>query len=107
MPQVTYVHSDGDEEIFDVPVGQNLMHFATAHGIDGILGECGGSMMCATCHVYVEESWLERLPPCSQGEVEMLACAAGEVTTSSRLSCQITMAPELDGMILKLPKQQR
>ena len=79
---------------------------ATSHGIDGILAECGGNAMCATCHVYVDESWLGRLPAMGSEEDALLDGAAAERRPTSRLSCQIKLTPELDGLVLRLPDRQ-
>lgn len=107
MPQATFIHPNGRQEAVDIPNGERLMQFATMHGIDGIIGECGGSMMCATCHVYVDEAWLGSLPARSDAETEMLDCAASEATEASRLSCQLEMSPELDGIVVRLPEAQQ
>ncbi len=79
---------------------------ATSHGIDGILAECGGNAMCATCHVYVDESWLGRLPAMGSEEDALLDGAAAERRPTSRLSCQIKLTPDLDGLVLRLPDRQ-
>lgn len=106
MPTVTYVHPDGSEDVLDVPVGTSVMQAAIANGIDGIVAECGGSMMCATCHVYVDESRLDRMPPMSSIENDMLDCTRSERLPNSRLSCQLVATPEFDGLIVRLPDTQ-
>jgi 2Fe-2S ferredoxin len=106
MPQVTYVAYDGARHLVDVPVGENVMRGALYNGVDGIVGECGGGLACATCHCYVEASWTERLEPPSEAEVQMLESAASEVRPTSRLSCQITVTEALDGLIVDLPEKQ-
>jgi len=105
--KITYISSDGDQTTIDAADGDSLMQTAIANDIDGIIGECGGSMMCATCHVYVDEAFLDRLPPRSEGEDEMLDCAASERRDNSRLSCQIKAAPEIDGIVVSLPETQQ
>lgn len=79
---------------------------ATSHGVAGILAECGGNAMCATCHVYVESGWLDRLPAMTSEEDALLDGAAAERLPNSRLSCQIKVTPELDGLELRLPRRQ-
>ncbi|MFF2299333.1 2Fe-2S iron-sulfur cluster-binding protein [Arthrobacter sp. NPDC058127] len=106
MPKVTYVQADGSAETYDFAVGKSLMLAAQSHGVDGILGECGGQAMCATCHVYVDEKFLDFLPEVSEDEDEMLAEAAAERRSNSRLSCQIPVREELDGVTLVVPKEQ-
>ncbi|MEZ5670145.1 MAG: 2Fe-2S iron-sulfur cluster-binding protein [Alphaproteobacteria bacterium] len=106
MAKVTYVAFDGTRTTVDVPDGTSLMMGAVRNGIAGIVGECGGSAMCATCHVYVDEADVGRLPPRSEVEDEMLVCAASEERPTSRLSCQITAGPEIDGIVVHMPERQ-
>lgn len=82
------------------------MQVATQNGIDAIVAECGGNAMCATCHVYVDEAWLARLPPMSDDEDALLDGAAADRLSTSRLSCQIKLTPELDGLVVRLPDRQ-
>jgi ferredoxin, 2Fe-2S len=86
--------------------GQSLMAAASAAGVLGIAADCGGMLTCATCHVIVREDWAERLPPPDADEVAMLAFAATEAHATSRLSCQITLTAELDGLTATLPVTQ-
>ena len=106
MPIVTYVDADGTERRIDVPVGWTLMEGAVKNGVEGIVAECGGSLACATCHVYVDPAWQDRLEPASDMEREMLACTAEPEQPNSRLSCQIKMDAALDGIVLRLPDRQ-
>jgi ferredoxin, 2Fe-2S len=106
MPKVTYVSSDGSRRAVEVPVGTSVMQAAIANGIDGIVAECGGSLMCATCHVYVDEVDLGRVPAVGPVEAEMLECTAAERRTTSRLSCQLVVLPALDGLVVHLPATQ-
>src|SRR5438128_2561310 len=106
MPKITYVHPNGAQEVLDVPVGTSVMRAAILNGIDGIVAECGGEMMCATCHVYVEEDQLGRTPAQSDDEKAMLEFTASERRPNSRLSCQLLVTPELDGLIVYLPETQ-
>lgn len=106
MPKVTYVQPDGSATAYSFATGNSLMLAAQSQGVDGILGECGGQAMCATCHVYVEEKYLQFLPPVSEEEDAMLAEAAAERRPTSRLSCQLPVTDELDGMVLEVPEEQ-
>lgn len=106
MPAITFIHPDGKADRLEVADGESAMQAATRHGLDRILAECGGNAMCATCHVYVDESWLARLPARSDDEDALLDGAAAERRPTSRLSCQIRMMPGLDGLVLRLPERQ-
>ena len=106
MPRVTYVQADGSAQTLEPSTGKSLMLAAQSHGVAGILGECGGQAMCATCHVYVEESYLGRLPEMTEDEDVMLEEAVAPRRPNSRLSCQIAVTDELDGLVLHLPEEQ-
>lgn len=107
MGKVTYVAQDGGAQTVEIPEGENVMRGALYNGIEGIVGECGGGLACATCHCYVDPAWLDKTGgPASQDEVDMLESAAAEVRPESRLSCQIVMAPSLDGLVVHLPACQ-
>ena len=106
MPKVTYRQHDGSEETVEVRAGTSLMLGALTNGVDGIEAECGGSCMCATCHVYVDEAWLDKLPKVQILEDEMLDDTAAERKPNSRLSCQIEMSDALDGITVELPETQ-
>jgi 2Fe-2S ferredoxin len=106
MPSITYVHPDGSRRVLDVPVGTSVMRGAILNGVDGIVAECGGEMMCATCHVYVEEGQLPLTPAQSDDERAMLEFTASERKPNSRLSCQLVVAPEMDGLVVYLPESQ-
>lgn len=107
MPEVTYVAHDGTTSIAEVAVGENVMRGALYNNIDGIAGECGGACSCATCHCYVDEAWWSRCGGAvSDAELELLEGAASEVRPTSRLSCQIVMTDELDGLVVHLPEKQ-
>jgi 2Fe-2S ferredoxin len=107
MPNVTYVSPSGISRKIDVPSGMSVMQGALNHRIEGILGECGGNCMCATCHVYVDVSFLCRIPPAKENEKFMLSIAAEGPETNSRLSCQIKMTEGLDGIVVRLPGKQK
>lgn len=106
MTRITYVEASGQATTIDLPEGWSLMQGATTHGVDGILGECGGSCACATCHCYVDEARLGDLPPASENELAMLENVAAERRPTSRLACQIKASPKLEGLIISLPLTQ-
>jgi ferredoxin, 2Fe-2S len=106
MTVITFIHPDGCRERIDAYAAETVMLAATSHGVAGILAECGGNAMCATCHVYVESGWLDRLPAMTSEEDALLDGAAAERLPNSRLSCQIKVTPELDGLELRLPRRQ-
>ena len=106
MPSITFVHPDGRAQRIEAGNGESAMQAATRDDISGILAECGGNAMCATCHVYVDEAWLARLPAMGGDEDALLDGAAAERRTNSRLSCQIKFAADLDGLVLSLPDRQ-
>lgn len=106
MPKVIYVAADGGRLEIEAKTGDSVMQTALNHDVDGIIGECGGSLMCATCHVYVDEAFMAKVDPHSPGEDMMLEGAATEITPLSRLSCQIIMSDDLDGLTVHLPETQ-
>jgi 2Fe-2S ferredoxin len=106
MAKVVFVSSGGEQIEFDASPGISVMMIAITNGIDEILAECGGSLACGTCHVYVEPSQLTRLSPASAAEDDMLGATASERRFNSRLSCQIVMSDALDGLVLYLPSRQ-
>jgi len=105
MPKVKYIDPNGKEHEVDVPPGWSLMEGAVKNLVPGIDADCGGACACATCHVYVDKEWLGKLPPKAEMEETMLDFAQ-DVEPNSRLSCQIQMTPELDGIVLRVPKSQ-
>ena len=107
MPKVIYVSHTGVSREVEVPVGMTVMNAALKNGIDGIIAECGGVCMCSTCHVYVDENFFGKLPPAQDTEEAVLDISAEERQPTSRLSCQIKMTDELDGLIVRLPEKQR
>lgn len=107
LMKVHLIQPDGTTRTLDVAAGTTVMQAATSAGVRGIVGECGGSAMCATCHVYVEEACRDKLPPISPPEEEMLECTASERLPSSRLSCQLELADALDGLTVRLPETQQ
>lgn len=107
MVDVILIDASGVSRTLQVPEGQSLMQAAVSAGVRGIVGECGGSAMCATCHVYVDESFADRLPTPLETELEMLECTASERLPNSRLSCQIKLSAALDGLMVRLPERQQ
>ena len=106
MPRVTYIDTAGNETTLDVPVGTSVMQAAVLNGIDGIVAECGGSCMCATCHVYVRDDRLAMTPPIGEDEEAMLDGTASPRRPNSRLSCQLVVSPEMDGLVVYTPETQ-
>jgi ferredoxin, 2Fe-2S len=106
MPRVTYVQADGSARTFEASTGKSLMLAAQSEGVAGILGECGGQAMCATCHVYVDAAYLDRLPEMTEDEDAMLDEALAPRLPNSRLSCQVEVTDDLDGLVLHVPEEQ-
>lgn len=96
--KVTFVQTNGDERNLEIPQGVSLMEAARNAEIDGILGDCGGSCSCATCHVYVDAQWKDRVGPPDEIEASTLDMVSGLVRDDSRLCCQLIMQPTLDGL---------
>ena len=106
MTSITFIHPDGREQRIAADAGESAMQAATRHDVNGILAECGGNAMCATCHVYVDDVWLARLATMGDDEDALLDGTAAERRATSRLSCQIQLSADLDGLILRLPERQ-
>jgi len=105
MALVTYINHDGSSIEVEVAPGTSVMQAAVDNMIDGIVGECGGSCSCATCHCYVDEKWVSHLPPASGMEKDMLECVL-EPRPNSRLSCQVVVTDALNGLVVHLPESQ-
>ncbi|MBL8552928.1 MAG: 2Fe-2S iron-sulfur cluster binding domain-containing protein [Phenylobacterium sp.] len=105
MAKITYIEHDGTEHAIDVKNGLSVMEGAVKNNIPGIDADCGGACACATCHVYVKDEWLEKTGVRSAMEESMLDFAEG-VQDNSRLSCQIKVSDELDGLIVTMPESQ-
>ncbi|SDR63735.1 ferredoxin, 2Fe-2S [Rhizobiales bacterium GAS113] len=106
MPKITYIQPTGSREDREVTIGLSVMQGAVGHNVEGILAECGGNAMCATCHVCVDPDHVERLAPMSADEDALLEGTASERHENSRLSCQIIVTAELDGLAVRLPDRQ-
>jgi len=105
MAKITYIEHDGTEHVIDVKPGLSVMEGAVKNNIPGIDADCGGACACATCHVYVQEEWLSKTGTRSAMEESMLDFAEG-VEDNSRLSCQIKVSDELDGLVVRMPESQ-
>ena len=106
MPEVRYVTAAGAEHRVTGAAGDSVMRTALDHDVPGIVGECGGACSCATCHVYVDERAVPLLPPVGELEDEMLEGTAAERRPTSRLSCQLRLTAELDGLTVEIPAEQ-
>lgn len=106
MVQVVYIEHDGEQTELDVQEGWTLMQAAVSNGIDGIEAECGGSCCCATCHVYVDDKFLEKISSASKSEEDMLDEVVAKRTHNSRLACQIKVTSELEGITIRMPEVQ-
>lgn len=105
MAKITFIQPDGRAQTVEGEAGMTVMETAKKHLVDGIEAECGGACACATCHVYVDDAWRERVGPPTEMEEDMLDFAF-DVRESSRLSCQIKVTPELDGLVVRVPDKQ-
>ena len=105
MAKITYIEHNGTNHTVDVQNGLTVMEGAVQNNIPGIDADCGGSMACATCHVYVKEGWFDKINKKSEGEDDMLD-QAYEPKKNSRLSCQIIVSDDLDGLVVDMPEKQ-
>ncbi len=106
MVRVTYVCPEGTETTVDGEPGRSVMEAALDADVDGIVGECGGNAMCATCHVYVEHPAADALPAMEPDEEEMLRATASPREVNSRLGCQLVLGSAVDGLVVRIPKEQ-
>jgi len=105
MPRITLIEFGGKEHLLEVETGQSVMQAAIDGMVPGIMADCGGSCSCATCHCYVDQAWVERLPPAEPAERDMLECAL-HPQDNSRLSCQLRVTAQCDGLVVRLPQSQ-
>ena len=105
MAKVTYIENSGNSHTIEIENGLSIMEGAVQKEIPGIDADCGGGMACATCHVYIKEEWFDKVPKKEEGEEDMLD-QAYEPNKFSRLSCQIIVSNELDGLVVKMPSKQ-
>ncbi|MFM2278763.1 MAG: hypothetical protein RLZZ444_994 [Pseudomonadota bacterium] len=106
MVRIAFIEHDGTQHDVEAPQGWSLMEAAVKNGVPGIDGDCGGACACATCHVFVQAPWFDKVGERSPNEQEMLEFSA-EVADNSRLACQITLAPALDGITVRMPASQQ
>ena len=105
MVKIIYIEHDDTEHSVDVDIGTSIMEGAVSNSIPGIDADCGGGMACATCHVYVKEDWFDKVNKKNEGEDDMLD-QAYEPKKNSRLSCQIIVSDDLDGLVVDMPEKQ-
>ena len=105
MPKITYKDNQGNSKTIEIENGLSVMEGAIQNDISGIDADCGGAMACATCHVYVEEKWLDKLSKAEDAEVDMIDMAY-EPKKNSRLSCQLIVTDELEGLTVTTPEKQ-
>ena len=106
MPKVSYVAASGDATTVDAPLGESVMSAAVKNGVPGIIGECGGNASCGTCHVWVRDEFLPHLEEIEEMEEDLLDMGVSDRRPNSRLSCQIPVTPELDGLTVDVPPEQ-
>ena len=105
MAKITYIENNNKEHIVEVPNGNTVMEGAVQNNIPGIDADCGGAMACATCHIYVDQKWYDKIEKKEDGENDMLDVAF-QPNKFSRLSCQIIVSDDLDGLIVRMPSKQ-
>tara|TARA_X000001036_G_scaffold352649_1_gene333876 strand:+ start:95 stop:415 length:321 start_codon:yes stop_codon:yes gene_type:complete len=105
MPKITYIDQKGNSKTIEVESGLSVMEGAIQNNIPGIDADCGGSMACATCHVYVEDSWFNKISKAEDAEIDMIDMAY-KPKKNSRLSCQILVSDEVDGLTVTTPEKQ-
>ena len=105
MPKIRFIEHDGTEHRVEVAVGRSVMQAATDNFVPGIIADCGGSCSCGTCHGFIDNEWIAKIPAVQPDEASMLDGLL-ETQPTSRLTCQISVTPDLDGMIVRLPKSQ-
>jgi ferredoxin, 2Fe-2S len=107
VPRIVFVEPDGEHREIAAADGESVMQAAVNNLVDGIVGECGGDLSCATCHVFVDPEWYGALPEAGEDELDMLEATSEEPTKFSRLSCQIKCHGKLDGLVVHVPATQR
>jgi len=106
MAKITYIEHGGKQHVVDVATGKSVMEGARDNGIPGIEADCGGACACSTCHVYVDQAWFSKLPEMEDMEEDMIDFAFAPDPEKSRLTCQITVTDEIDGLVVQLPEKQ-
>lgn len=105
MPKIIFINHDGAEHVVDADTGETVMQSAINNMVPGIIADCGGMCACATCHGYIDAAWLARLPSPTDNERSLLECVP-EYREGSRLTCQLAVTPELNGLVIRLPASQ-
>lgn len=105
MAKIRFIQHDGIEHVVEGEAGKSVMQTARDNLVPGIIGDCGGNCSCATCHGYIDPAWIEKLPPRSENEIVMLDGVMHQ-EDNSRLTCQVKLTPELDGIVIRLPISQ-
>ena len=105
MAKVKIIEANGNEHEIEIANGQTLMQGAVDNMIEGIVAECGGACSCATCHCYVDEAWIGKVGAAEDMELELVECAP-EPRPNSRLSCQVVISDDLEGLVVKVPQSQ-
>ncbi len=106
MPKVVFVSPNGARREIGIPEGWTLMEGAVQNNVQEVAAECGGGCACATCHVFIEPAWISKLPAPAAAEQDLLDCTAVPRQENSRLSCQVKLTPELEGLVVMLPERQ-
>jgi len=106
MAKITYIEHNGTEHVIDVPAGMTVMEGARDNNVPGIDADCGGACACSTCHAYIDPAWVEKIPPKEAMEEDMLDFAWQPNPETSRLTCQIKVTEDMDGLIVRLPEKQ-
>ena len=105
MTRINFITAEGESLQFEAQDGMSVMEVAVAHNVPGIDADCGGACACATCHVYIDPAWVDRLPPKTDIEIKMLEFATS-VLSQSRLSCRLSIKPAMDGLLMTVPASQ-
>lgn len=105
MTRINFITAEGESLQFEAQDGMSVMEVAVAHNVPGIDADCGGACACATCHVYIDPAWVDRLPAKTELEIKMLEFATS-VTPQSRLSCRLTLGTQMDGLLMTVPASQ-
>ena len=106
MTRILFIQPDGRQQTVEATPGQSVMQAAIGAMVPGIVADCGGACSCATCHGYVEETWVERVPPASPEEAEMIDAGCLHTLPNSRLTCQIKITEALEGLVIRIPPAQ-
>jgi 2Fe-2S ferredoxin len=105
MTKIIYVEFSGNERVLDIAPGTSVMQGAVTNGVRGIIGDCGGACSCATCHVYVDSQWVDKVGDKTAAEISLLEEVC-DVEANSRLSCQIKITDALEGLVVRVPAKQ-